>query len=257
MGPQLSGNTWTIRIKDDRSSPAVWRELADVVLQVKDMAKMTVPAGADFLGKQGDPVWLLPQSQQSGVVWPGWNTQHESVVSGVKGNVTWTLKGVDGPGRFALFLTGSFGKADVLFDSAKAFPQKLSIPLNTHAHGNWAFSKPGLYRLAVQMSGTTTGGKAVTDTKTLTIAVGDSTDPNSGFGPGGGSGSGSDDADGGGNGDGGGKQAGGGLLPRTGAGWVLSAGAAGLTLVAVGALLVMLTRRRRAGLADAATGSER
>ncbi|MDG9675926.1 TIGR03773 family transporter-associated surface protein [Micromonospora sp. DH14] len=244
MGPQLSGDTWTIRIKDDRTSPPVWRETADVVLQVKDNAKITVPAGADFLGKQGDAVWLLPQSQQAGIVWPGWNTQHESVVSGVKGNVTWTLKGVNGPGRFALFLTGSFGKADVLFDSAKAFPQQLSVPLNTHAHGNWAFSKPGLYRLAVQMDGTTSAGKAVTDTKTLTLAVGDSTDPNGGFGSG--SGSGADDDK-----NGGAAQGGGGPLPRTGAGWVMTAGAIGIVSVAVGILLVALGRRRRAGLSTA------
>ncbi|MFC8849496.1 MULTISPECIES: TIGR03773 family transporter-associated surface protein [unclassified Micromonospora] len=233
MGPQLSGDTWTIRIKDDRTSPPVWRETADVVLQVKGNAKVTLPAGVDFLGKQGDTVWLLPQSQQAGVVWPGWNTQHESVVSGVKGNVIWTLKGVTGPGQFALFLTGSFGKADVLFDSTEAFPQQLSVPLNTHAHGNWGFTKPGLYRLAVQMSGTTSAGKAVTDTKTLTIAVGDSTDPNDGFGSGGGSGD-------------GGTDQGSGPLPRTGAGWVLTAGAAGVVLVTVGALLVVLARRRTA-----------
>ncbi|WBB78499.1 TIGR03773 family transporter-associated surface protein [Micromonospora sp. WMMD882] len=240
MGPQLSGNSWTIRIKDDRTSPPVWRETADVVLHVKDNAKITVPADADFLGEQGDTVWLLPQSQQAGIVWPGWNTQHETVVSGVKGNVTWTLKGVTGPGRYALFLTGSFGKADVLFDSAKPFPQQLSIPLNTHAHGNWAFAKPGLYRLAVQMSGTTTAGKSVTDTKTLTIAVGDSTDPNSGFGSVAGTGS----------GDGGADQGGGGPLPRTGAGWVLTAAAAGIVLVAVGALLVVFARRRHTVLPD-------
>ncbi|MEV1155144.1 TIGR03773 family transporter-associated surface protein [Micromonospora chokoriensis] len=246
MGPQLSGDKWTIRIKDDRTSPPVWRETADVVLQLKDNAKITVPAGADFLGKQGDTVWLLPQSQQAGIVWPGWNTQHESVVSGVKGNVTWTLKGVDGPGRFALFLTGSFGKADVLFDSAKAFPQQLSVPLNTHAHGNWAFSKPGLYRLAVQMSGTTNAGKTVTDTKTITIAVGDSTNPNNGFGAGSGSGSGAD-----GDRNGGGAQGGGGPLPRTGAGWVLTAAAVGVVLVAVGVLLVAMSSRRRADLATA------
>ncbi|AEB44440.1 TIGR03773 family transporter-associated surface protein [Micromonospora maris] len=243
MGPQLSADTWTIRIKDDRSSPPVWRETADVVLQVKDNAKITVPAGAEFLGKQGDTVWLLPQSQQAGIVWPGWNTQHQSVVSGVKGTVTWALKGVNGPGRFALFLTGSFGKADVLFDSAKPFPQQLSVPLNTHAHGNWAFTEPGLYRLAVQMSGTTTAGKAVTDTKTLTIAVGDRTDPTSGFGP---------DSGSGGGGDNDGKEQGAGSLPRTGTGWVLSAAAAGVVLVAVGTVLMLLTRRRRAGLADTA-----
>ncbi|MCX4471371.1 TIGR03773 family transporter-associated surface protein [Micromonospora sp. NBC_01655] len=247
MGPQLSGDSWTIRIKDDRTSPPVWRNTADVVLHVKDNAKIAVPAGADFLGAQGDAVWLLPQSQQSGIVWPGWNTQHESVVSGVKGDVTWTLKGVDGPGRFALFLTGSFGKADVLFDSAKAFPQKLSVPLNTHAHGNWAFSKPGLYRLAVQMSGTTTAGKAVTDTKTLTIAVGDSTKPDSGFGPGAGDGDGGGDADK--------DQGGGGPLPRTGAGWVLTAGAAGIVLVVAGALMLWATRRRRTGLSEVTSGA--
>ncbi|NLU79251.1 cell wall anchor protein [Micromonospora sp. HNM0581] len=236
MGPNLSGDTWTIQIKDDRSSPAVWRETADVVLHAKDEAKITVPAGADFLGKQGDTVWVLPQTQQAGLVWPGWNTQHPSVVSGVQGKVTWTLKGVDGPGRFALFLTGSFGEADVLFDSGEPFPQKLDIALNTHTHGNWAFGKPGLYRLAVQMSGTTTAGKAVTDTKTLTIAVDDSTDPHAGFGSG--SGSGGD------NGADGSDQGGGGPLPRTGAGWVLMAGLVGVVLVAAGALLLLLSRRR-------------
>lgn len=230
MGPQLAGDSWTIRIKDDRTSPAVWREAADVVLWIKDNAKINVPAGADFLGAQGDPVWLLPQSQQPGIVWPGWNTQHQSVVSGVKDNVTWTLKGVDGPGRFALFLTGSFGEAEVLFDSAKSFPQELAIPLNTHAHGNWAFSKPGLYRLAVQMSSTTTAGEAVTDTKTLTIAVGDSTDPTGGFGSGSGSGGDGPDQDG--------------PLPRTGAGWVRLASAVGVLLVVAGVLLVLLARRR-------------
>ncbi|WP_436836968.1 TIGR03773 family transporter-associated surface protein [Micromonospora tulbaghiae] len=243
MGPHLNGADWTIRIKDDRSSPPVWRETADVVLHVKDKAKLTVPAGAGFLGKQGDSVWLLPQTQQSGLVWPGWNTQHESVVSGVRGDVTWTLKGVDGPGRFALFLTSSFGSEDVLFDSAEPFPQKLGVPLNTHAHGNWAFGKPGLYRLAVQMSGTTTAGRSVTATRTLTIAVGDSTDPNAGFGAGAGRGTGNDAA-GGGSGDGTADQGDGGPLPRTGAGWVLTAVAVGIVLVALGALLVLLARRR-------------
>jgi putative ABC transporter-associated repeat protein len=229
MGPQLAGETWTIRLKDDTVSPPVWRELADVVLHVKDNAKTTVPAGADFLGTAGDPVWLLPQAQQSGIVWPGWNTQHESVVGAVRGNVVWTLKGVDGPGRFILFLTGSFGNADVLFDSARTLPQQLNIPLNTHAHGNWGFSGPGLYRLEVQMSGTTSAGRAVTDTRTLAVAVGDSTDPDTGFGSGSGNGSGDGD----------------GRLPRTGESWVVPASVGGALLLAIGVLLVYLARRRR------------
>ncbi|MFY1692937.1 TIGR03773 family transporter-associated surface protein [Plantactinospora sp. WMMB782] len=235
MGPQLVGGNWTIRIKDDTVSPAVWRELADVVLQVKDNAKTKVPAGKDFLGEEGDEVWVLPQVQQPGIVWPGWNTQHESVVSSTRGNVTWALAGVDGPGRFTLFTTDSFGGADVLFDSSKALPQRLAIPLNTHAHGSWAFSEPGLYRLKVQMSGTTTDGRVVTDTRTLAIAVGDDTDPGPGFGGGSGDGSGDESGDGSG---------GDGRLPRTGESWILSAVGGGVLLVLAGVLLLLAARRR-------------
>jgi surface-anchored protein len=238
MGPQLTGGTWTIRIKDDATTPATWRELSDVVLKATDKAKITVPAGPghSFLGKAGETVWLLPQSQQSGIVWPGWNTQHESVVKGTRGNVTWRLKGVTGPGQFKLFLTGSFGAPQVLFDSAKSLPQQLSVPPNTHAHGNWAFTKAGLYRLAVEMSATTTAGTAVTDTRTLAIAVGDATDPGAGFGTAAGGG-----ASGGGT-DGGGAARGGGLA-RTGGNLVLVAGIGGSLLV-FGAVLMVLTRRR-------------
>ncbi|MFJ8580978.1 TIGR03773 family transporter-associated surface protein [Micromonospora sp. NPDC093277] len=243
MGPQLSGADWAIRVRDDTVTPPVWRDIADVVLQVKDNAKTTVPAGADFLGKPGEAVWLLPQAQRAGIVWPGWNTQHESVVTGTRGNVTWTLAGVDGPGRFTLFLTGSFGKADVLFDSAKSLPQRLAIPPNTHAHGNWAFSRPGLYRLAVTMSATTTTGRTATDSRTLTFAVGDGTNPNPGFS--GGSGTGGD----GGTGDG--DPGGSGRLPRTGESWVVPVSAGGFLLVLIGALLRLAGRRRGPAVAPA------
>jgi putative ABC transporter-associated repeat protein len=215
----------------------VWRDLSDVVLKASDKAKIKVPSGAGyaFLGKAGEPVWLLPQTEQDGIVWPGWNTQHESVVKGARGNVTWRLTGVTGPGQFKLFLTGSFGTPDILFDSAKAMPQQLSIPPNTHAHGNWAFTKPGLYRLAVAMSGTTTAGKAVSDTRTLTIAVGDATDPGPGFGGGAGTGSTA----------GGGAAAGDSRLARTGADVISIAGTGGALLAAGLGLFVAARRRTR------------
>jgi putative ABC transporter-associated repeat protein len=165
---------WTIQVRDDQASPPVWRNVPDIVLHAVDRAKIQVPAGTEFafLGSPGAEVWLLPQVQQSGILWPGWNTQDPSVVSGVRTPVVWTLRGVDGPGTFVLFLTGSFGRPEVLFNSTQALPQQMNIPPNTHAHGNWAFTKPGVYRLSVQMSATTTGGQPVSDTRTLSIAVG-------------------------------------------------------------------------------------
>ncbi|MFC6568716.1 TIGR03773 family transporter-associated surface protein [Actinoplanes utahensis] len=263
MGPNLSGSAMTIRLKDDSTTPPTWREVADVTLKVTQKAIIDVPAGAGyaFLGKAGDKVYLLPQSQQSGIVWPGWNTQHESIVKGTRGNVTWQLKGVTGPGAFKLFLTGSFGTPEVVFDSAKSLPQQLSIAPNTHAHGNWAFTKAGIYKLNVAMTATTTGGKTVSDTKTLTIAVGDSTDTGNG-GNGTGTGTGGNGSAGSGNGTGGGSgtgddsggKNGGGSLAKTGMNLVSIAGG-GAVLLASGAGVLVLTRRRR-GETTAAPTSE-
>jgi surface-anchored protein len=253
MGPQLSGGTLTIKLKDDATSPPTWLDLAGVLLKVTDKAVIDVPsaAGYEFLGKAGDKVYLLPQSQQAGIVWPGWNTQHESVVSGTRGNVTWRLTQVSGPGEFKLFRTGSFGTPEVVFDSAGKLPQQLAIAPNTHAHGNWAFTKAGTYRLGVEMSATTTGGKTVSDARTLTIAVGDGTDTGSGSGSGSGTGSGSgsgpSDAPSAGpssspsNGGNGGN---GGGLARTGINVMGIAGGGGL-LLAAGTTAVLATRRRR------------
>ncbi|MEV6299497.1 TIGR03773 family transporter-associated surface protein [Actinoplanes sp. NPDC051861] len=225
MGPQLSGGALTIRLKDDATSPPTWREPADVILKVTDKARIEVPAGEGyaFLGTAGDPIHLLPQAQQSGIVWPGWNTQHDSVVKGTRGNVTWRLKSVAGPGAVKLFLTGSFGAPEVIFDSAEKLPQQLAIAPNTHAHGNWAFTKPGRYRLSVEMTATTTAGETVSDTKTLTFAVGDSTSTGE---------------------TGGGSETQSGGLASTGTNIAFLA-AAGVVLLATGTAAVLITRRRR------------
>jgi len=234
MGPRLLGDEWTVQIRDDTGSPPVWRELADVVLHAVDQARIVVPGGGAFafLGEPGDEIWVLPQTEQAGVLWPGWNTQHPSVVEGVAGNVTWTLRGVSGPGAFKLFLTGSFGNPEVLFDTAEPLPQQLSIPPNTHAHGNWVFTEPGIYRLAVELSATASG-RQLSDTGTLTVVIGSGTDPATAF-PGGGSGSGGDP----GAGNGGGPLAGTGLP-------VLVIVGAGMLLALTGAGLLLVTRRRR------------
>ncbi|BCJ50400.1 hypothetical protein Asp14428_18750 [Actinoplanes sp. NBRC 14428] len=243
MGPQLSGDKLTIRLKDDATTPPTWRELADVTLKVTDKARIDVPSGAGyaFLGSAGDKVYLLPQSQQAGIVWPGWNTQHDSVVRGTRGTITWRLKQVSGPGDVKLFRTGSFGTPEVIFDSDKRLPQQLSIAPNTHAHGNWAFTKAGLYQLTVEMSATTTAGRTVSDTKALTIAVGDSTDAGGAAGSDRNDSHAADDRGGPASGNDG---SGGGNLARTGVDVVSIAGAGALFLLA-GAATVTLSRRRR------------
>ncbi|MEU6441638.1 TIGR03773 family transporter-associated surface protein [Streptomyces sp. NPDC047046] len=174
IGPRFDDGRWTVQIRDDSAHPTVWRDTADVVLQVKDAARIEVPESKEFafLGKPGDRVWLLPQVQQDGVLWPGWNSQEPRVAAEVEREVTWKLNRVRGPGDFVLFLNGSFGTPTVLFDGEKKFPQETGIDVNSHVHGNWAFSKPGTYLLDVSMIATTKDGARRHSERTLQFSVG-------------------------------------------------------------------------------------
>lgn len=184
MGTRFVDGAWSIQIRDDTVRPSVWRPLPDVVLQVADAARTTVPADErfGFLGQAGTPVWVLPQAQQPGVLWPGWNTQDPQVATTINREVSWTLHGVTGPGQFVLFLNGNFGQPQVVFDGAKSMPQRTGIEVNSHVHGNWVFTAPGSYLLDVEMAGTTTAGKQVSDRDTLRIFVG-AGDATAAFGP--------------------------------------------------------------------------
>ncbi|MFJ7213660.1 TIGR03773 family transporter-associated surface protein [Amycolatopsis sp. NPDC098790] len=182
MGPRMIDGAWTIQVRDDTTQPATWRPLPDVVLQAVSASKMDVPPGAEyaFLGAPGAPVWLLPQVQRPGVLWPGWNTQDPSIAGVVAREVTWRLHAVTGPGRFSLFLNGNFGKPQEVFGSTRPFPQETGIEAASHVHGNWAFSAPGAYTLDVEMLTATADGKTMGDREQLRIYVGDG-DPAAAF----------------------------------------------------------------------------
>ncbi|WP_326810316.1 TIGR03773 family transporter-associated surface protein [Streptomyces scopuliridis] len=174
IGARFDHGSWTVQIRDDTTRPATWRNTTDVVLRVGDTAKIDVPESKEFgfLGTPGDPVWLLPQVQQDGVLWPGWNSQEPEVASTVDREVNWQLTGVEGPGDFVLFLNGSFGTPKILFDGRKKLPQETGIEVNSHVHGNWAFTEPGTYLLDVRMTARTKDGKSHDSTRTLQFSVG-------------------------------------------------------------------------------------
>ncbi len=170
LGPRLVDGAWTLQIRDDTGDGPVWREPADVVLQVADAARTTVPddAAYAFLGTPGADVWVLPQVQDREVVWPGWNTQDPSIADVVGREVYWRLHGVEGPGRFELFLTGNFGAPEAIFSSDRPYPQETGVEAGTHVHGNWVFTAPGAYLLDVEMA--TDDDRA--DRATLKVHVG-------------------------------------------------------------------------------------
>ncbi|MDO0911758.1 TIGR03773 family transporter-associated surface protein [Streptomyces sp. DT2A-34] len=253
-------NKLQIHIKDGTvSGRTTWREPSSVVLHVKPAAKNTLPAGDEFafLGKGGDPVWLLDQVQQDGLLWPGWST--DNIKAGAtKGGVEFSLTKVDGPGTYALYTYDAMSGASVLFNSKDGVPDSFDVPANTHAHGGWAFTKEGTYRLTFKMSGTLASGTKVSDTETVTFAVGD-TDPGtvtpgdgSGKGAAGTSGtSGSSSSDTAGTASDTGSTGGSstddtnGSMASTGAGQAVLLGSAAAVLTAVGAVSFLAARRRR------------
>jgi putative ABC transporter-associated repeat protein len=180
LGPRFVDGRWTIQVRDDATTPPVWRNLPDLVMHAVDAARVRVPAGFGFLGRPGARVWLLPQVQERGILWPGWNTQDPTVADRVVREVTWRLHGVRGPGRFVLFLTDAFGEPRILFDSARPYPQETGIEVDTHVHGNWAFTAPGVHALDIEMRARLKDGATVSDRAALRLAVG-SGDPAAAF----------------------------------------------------------------------------
>ncbi len=275
---RVVGDKLQIHLKDGTvSGRTTWREPSSVVLHVKPAAKNTLPDGEEFafLGKGGDPVWLLDQVQQEGLLWPGWST--DNIGAGkTEGGVEFALTAVEGPGTYALYTYDAMSGANILFNSKDGVPDAFSVAQNTHAHGGWAFTKEGTYRLTFRMSGTLAGGAKVSDTETVTFVVGD-TDPGTvtpgdgsgsgtsgtpgssgtpgATGPSGAPGSSSSDTAGSPSGSGSGSDSGStggtstgdtdGSMASTGAGQGVLLGSAAAALTAVGAGAFLAARRRR------------
>jgi surface-anchored protein len=183
IGPRYEDGTWTLMVHDDtRPEGSVWRRLDRTVLRVADAAVQQVPddEAYAFLGVDpGTPVHVMPQTQDTEVVWVGWNTQDPEVMASVDRGATLSLTGVTGPGHVVVYLQdGGFGAPDVLWDSRKGgSDQSFFVDVNTHTHANWVFSEPGTYLVEVEASATLVDGSEVADSQVLRFAVGDDTDP--------------------------------------------------------------------------------
>ncbi|QOC91031.1 choice-of-anchor M domain-containing protein [Micromonospora craniellae] len=173
----------TTRVKDTTveglankpaDEPAYWHDPSDVVLQLLPESKMPVPDDPryTFLGTPGSSVWRLPQTQQAGLLWPGWSTEHLEPGAYPEG-IRWTLTAARGPGHFVLYTGGGVSPITQVFNSADGSPDHYTIPPATHAHGNWVFTAEGVYCLDFERA---VGEPSQAHSFTLAVAVGE-TDP--------------------------------------------------------------------------------
>ena len=136
------------------------RELSPVeaVLVVNSEATQVVPNDPSyrFLGEAGADTYVLSQEEREGVLFLG--IAADEIQAGVLANETLKaqLISVQGPGNFALYSIDTFGTPTPFINSADgvASNDALNVAVGSHSHLNWAFSKPGEYRLDFKTSGT-------------------------------------------------------------------------------------------------------
>ncbi|MDK8471726.1 choice-of-anchor M domain-containing protein [Corynebacterium accolens] len=182
VGTLLDGDDAELLARDDAGDKPVWRHLDDLVFSVGDAAQQPLPDtdDFDFVGADsGSEVWVVPQTEQVGVPWLGWNTQAPSLVDNADRGVTMEFLGHSGPGDFSLFLqNGGFEAPQLLWSTAAKSDKEFWVDLNTHTHANWTFTEPGVHQVGIRVKGTTNEGKDFSTDGILTFAVGDNTDVN-------------------------------------------------------------------------------
>ena len=161
------------RVKDDRTSPAEWKDPAGLTFGLGNEAKAKLPQAVGPV--PAGSVWMIGSVQQAGVPWLGANTQHESLIQNTTGEVTWEITKFDGPGPMAVFTQGGLGQVvgEEWFRASNGKAQgSHTIPGNTHVHPSWVFGKEGTYKVTVKQSAKTKSGETVSGSATLTFVVG-------------------------------------------------------------------------------------
>jgi surface-anchored protein len=155
IGIGYEDGEWDLHIHDDTNDIEYAPD--EAIFQIGMAALTTVPADArfSFLGNSGESVWVVPQIQNPALPFLG--IAAEEVETGIFAGdtVRLTLRDVDGPGHFALWLTDPFGNPNIRMNTRDGITEDdfASVFAGGHTEFNWAFSEPGTYRIDFQASG--------------------------------------------------------------------------------------------------------
>ena len=171
------GLTYGLAVKDDSLTNArtsVLRTVGSTTLTVAPNARFVRPASLsdpsyDVLGPVGTATYVLPETQNSDIVWPGLSTEGIDYAALPEGaDLTLHLAQAPEGARVAFFQGGTFGAgAKVHFDSTRG-DGVVHTTEATHMHGNWVFSTPGTYRIEV---GARSGERSLVEPQSFTVIV--------------------------------------------------------------------------------------
>ncbi len=128
----------------------------NAVLRVPEAARLELPDGFPELGPAGSFLWILPQSQDPGLVFLGFRSAVPAGVLSEAANLS--LREVRGPGDVVLWQAG-IGGLDIGWSTLDGLDGADRIPLSagSHGHYNLGFSTNGIYELVLGAEGTAAG----------------------------------------------------------------------------------------------------
>lgn len=147
--------TWDVHVGSDATGEEFPAD--KVLLRVNGIARTTIPSGAKFafLGTAGDPMWLLPQTENEGLLFLGYGGDGIPDDVFVDNQVKVLLKSVEGPGDLLSYRVDGFGTPQILFNTRDGITDRdtATVQSGGDAHVNWAFSQPGEYRMTLEAVG--------------------------------------------------------------------------------------------------------
>lgn len=187
---------FSVALGDDsrqHAKESVLRTINSTTLEVTKLAKVKREGNVladesyDVLGPKGSELYVLPQGQQPGRVWPGFSSEALDRVKYPEG-ATMTLTPVSAPegGKWFAY-TENLGAINRMYASSDK-ASDVPLPPGTHMHTAWAFTKPGTYTIDVtarakqagdgeqrararSAAANNDGGEATAETQRLTFVV--------------------------------------------------------------------------------------
>ena len=140
----------TLGLKEDITGSGVTHPGDDVTLRVSEDAWNDATEGVSGIGT---PTYYLPQTQDSALLWPGWDTQPAQ--SAGYTDVDFEFVEVTGPGDIFVFETAGFGDVQPVTNAGEmdlVSGDVINQAYPAHRHVNWAFTDPGLYLSLIHIS---------------------------------------------------------------------------------------------------------
>ncbi|QOQ38672.1 anchored repeat ABC transporter, substrate-binding protein [Trueperella pecoris] len=121
---------------------------------IREMVSANLPEGSPLVELGDESVAMgayhipLVEDRALDTVWLGLRVEGKYSDPGV---VTFRAIDAKGPGHISAFTTGVFGQPSIWLDSSDGLgDDELSLPLGSHTHMSWGFTKPGHYQLTLE-----------------------------------------------------------------------------------------------------------